>query len=200
MSLVLPIYANLLQFIDILKFKSICPQFYIIKYLEYDAICAIVQDWINPANMIAFYAIHSKLTNIIRIYFKHCSDNGCKSEERAKSIRAVHSAIPQYHDYANCMSFSTCISVVRIFNNKGYIYLRPSPRILRSDGFSIDLKKLFDNINIKRIKKNNWEIRRYFAIFVAALVHYLNKHKIRTNKAGKVFFNRRLNRHMASYL
>ena len=76
---------------------------------------------------------------------------------------------------------------------------RPISRHLRSDGFSVELKQFFDSINVKKIKENNWKIRRYFAVFSAALVHYLNKHKIRTNKAGKVVFNRRLNRHISSY-
>ena len=79
--------------------------------------------------------------------------------------------------------------------------LRPIPRHLFSYGFSMDLKQFFNSINAKRIKENNWKIRKYFAIFFAALVNYLNKknNKIRTNKAGKVFFNRRFNRHISSY-
>jgi hypothetical protein len=197
-----PIFANFAQFSEIIKYKAITPQFYIIKYLEYDLICAIVQDWINPTNMIAFYAIHSKLTNIIRIYYKHCSDNGRKleqkrkSEERAKRIRALVETIPQDIDILQLQSVIICH--YHDLNDKSH--LRPIPYYLLSNGFSIDLKQLFDRVNLKKIKKNNWKIRRYFAIFFAALVHYLNKHKIRTNKASKVFFNRRFNRHIAQFV
>jgi len=196
MSLVLPIYANIVQFSEILKCKAICSQFYIIKYLEYNAICAIIQDWINPANIIAFYSIHSKLTNIICIYYK-LPCNRSKSEERAKSIRSVGLAIPRNHI---CIPHREKIQLVKIFN-KGYIYLRPVPRHLHSYGFSMDLKQLFYSINVKRIKENNWKIRKYFAIFSVALVNFYKKNKAkRTNNAGRVFFNRIFNKHIAQSL
>jgi hypothetical protein len=190
MSLVLPIYANLLQFSDIIKYKTPNPQFYIIKYLEYDAICAIVQDWINPTNMIAFYAIHSKLTNIIRIYYKHCSDRH-KSEERAKFV--INLPLEPITQELNILHREKKqLKTVKIFNNKSYIYLKPVPRC------NIDWEKI-NNIIGQRIKIPSWKIRRYVAVFSVALVNFLKKNKIITNKAGRVFFNRRLNRHIASY-
>ena len=237
MSLMLPpIFANFAQFSEIIKYKAINLQFYIIKYLEYDTICAIVQDWINPANMIAFYAIHSKLTNIIRIYFKHCSDNGRKSEERAKSIRAVHSSIPQYLDY---ISHKEKIKYVKIYydinfmhynmphyeckiqgtnwvcslNNKYYTRPVPNPRLKwvylfqgRTSNTRLNGIEIFQGRTSKvdeyyeEMIKINWFMREYFAVFSAALVNFLKKNKIRTNKAGQVFFTQKFNKHISKYL
>jgi len=63
---------------------------------------------------------------------------------------------------------------------------------------------IIDNTNIdvpNTIYKVNWHKRKEFALFRAALLHYCNLHSGEKNKISTmVFYNRRLARHIASYL
>jgi len=191
-----PIYANFEQFSEIIKYKMHNLQFYTIKYLEYNAICVIVQDWINPKNMITFYTIHSKLTNSIS-FIIFCKNllfttlNCKKTEERAKYIRNVHDTSIGFIDIRELKMgklerWAYCYTK--------HDWLRPKP------DFRLAPKLYIDFWYYEEIRRINWIMRDCIAIFSAGLVHYLNKHKIRTNKAGQVFFNRRFNKHISKYL
>ena len=192
----IPMHVNHIQFSEIIKYKKILWQIYI---KNINAICVIVQDWTKSKNTIIFYTVNyitPKLTNSIHfmVFCKNFIDYKKLAKKTEEGLK-VYDNLPIYllgGTVQNGLRFGEMDTyyVVEQFANNGI------RQFIAITTYNSNIWRL---LSLEDVRKNNWNVRKHFAILCITLKKYFVKNKITTNKASQVFNCLRFNKHIAQF-